>query len=93
MKKKVAKKLAQSKRKIKNRLDKRFLPEVPRPMLNPGNIHYEIADHTRGITCGGIGAVQMMVKKLELDKAIYKSLRILKLRNHYFESDHFLNID
>ena len=61
-------------------------------MLNPGNIHYEMADRMRGITCGGIGAVQLLVQKLELDKAINRHLRIFKLYNPYFESDHVLNI-
>ena len=61
-------------------------------MLNPGNIHYEMADRMRGITCGGIGAVQLLVQKLELDKAIDRHLRIFKLHNPYFESDHVLNI-
>ena len=61
-------------------------------MLNPGTIQYEMADRTRGITCGGIGAVQMLVQKLELDKAIDSRLRIFKLHNPYFESDHVLNI-
>ena len=92
MNKKIAKKLAQSKRKILKRLAKRSLRENPRPMLNPGSIHYEIAGRTQGIICGGIGAVQMLVKKLELDKAINKGLRIFKLRNPYFESDHVLNV-
>lgn len=92
MNRKIAKKLAQSKRKIQTRLDKRVLPENPGPMLNPGNIHYEIADRARGIPCGGIGAVQMLVKKLGMDKAIDNRLRIFKLHNPYFESDHILNI-
>jgi len=61
-------------------------------MLNPGQIHYEMADRTRGITCGGIGAVQMLVQRLGLDQAIDRHLRIFKLHNPYFESDHVLNI-
>jgi Transposase DDE domain group 1 len=92
VKKKIAKKLVQRKRKIQKRLDKRSLPEEPRPMLNPGTIQYEIADRNHGITCGGIGAVQLLVKKLELDKAIDSHLRLFKLHNPYFESDHVLNI-
>jgi hypothetical protein len=92
VKKKIAKKLAQRKRKIRKRLDKRSLPEEPRPMLNTGTIQYEMADRTHGITCGGIGAVQMMVQKLGLDKAIDSCLHIFKLHNPYFESDHVLNI-
>ena len=92
MKNKIAKRLAQSKRKIQKRLAKRSQPDKPGPMLNPGNIQYEIAGRNRGITCGGIGAVQMLVQKLELDKAINRDLPIFKLYNPYMESDHVLNI-
>ena len=81
MKKKITKKLAQSKRKIRKRLNKKSLPEAPEPMLNPGNIHYDIADRNRGILYGGMGAVQMLVKKLELDKVINSRLGIFKLHN------------
>ena len=92
MKKKIAKKLAQSKRKIQKRLDKRSLPKRPGPVMQPGNIHYEIADRARGVNYGGMGAVQMLVQKLELDKEINRQLRIFKLHNPYYESDHVLNI-
>ncbi len=92
MKKKIAKKLAQSKRKIRKRLNKRSLPKRPGPVIQAGNIHYEIADKARGINYGGMGAVQMLVKKLELDKEINRQLNIFKLHNPYYESDHVLNI-
>ncbi len=92
VKKKIAKKLRQRKRKILNRLNKRSLLEHPGPMLNPGNIHYEMADRAGGITYGGIGAVQLLVKNLGLGRAIDSNLRIFKIRNPYFESDHILNI-
>jgi len=89
---KISKKLAHRKSKIRKRLDKRSLPDDLGPMLNPGNIHYGIAERNRGTSYGGIGAVQMLVKQLELDKAINNRLGIFKLRNPYFESDHVLNI-
>ena len=92
MKKKIAKKLRQRKRKILNRLNKKSLPAHLGPMFNPGNIHYEMADRARGITYGGMGAVQLLVKNLGLDEAINRRLRLFKLRNPYFESDHVLNI-
>ena len=92
MKKKIAKKLRQRRRKIRNRLDKRSLPQHLEPMLNPGNIQYDIADRNHGILYGGMGAVQMLVKQLELDKTINRHLDIFKLYNPYFESDHVLNI-
>ena len=92
MNRKIAKTLAQRKRNIQNRLDKRVLPETSGPMLNPGNIHYEIAGRARGIPCGGIGAIQKMLQQIGLDKAINRQLPIFKLRNPYYESDHVLNI-
>ena len=92
MKKKIAQKLRQRKRKIQNRLDKRSLPAHLGPMLNPGNIHYEISDRNRGILYGGMGAVQMLVNQLGLDEAINSRLHLFKLHNPYFESDHVLNI-
>jgi len=92
VKKKIAKKLAQSKRKIRKRLDKRALPKRPGPVMQAGNIYYEIADRARGINYGGMGAVQMLVQKLGLDKEINRRLRIFKLHNPYYESDHVLNI-
>jgi len=92
VKKKLAKKLRQRKRKIQNRLNKRSMPEDLGPMLKPGNIQYDIADRNHGILYGGIGTVQMLVKQLELDKAINRRLDIFKRYNPYFESDHVLNI-
>jgi hypothetical protein len=92
VKTKIAKKLAQSKRKIRKRLDKRSLPKRPGPVMQPGNIHYEIADRAHGISYGGMGAVQMLVQKLGLDKAINRQLHIFKLHNPYYESDHVLNM-
>ena len=92
MKKKTAKKLRQRKREIRNRLDKRSLPQPFGPMLNPGTIHYDLSERSRGILYGGIGAVQMLVKQLELDQTINRHLNIFKLHNPYFESDHVLNI-
>jgi len=92
VKKKIAQKLRQRKRKIRNRLDKRAMPEDIRPMLSPGNIQYELSDRNHGMLYGGIGAVELLVKNLELDKAINRRLRLFKLRNPYFESDHVLNI-
>jgi hypothetical protein len=92
VKKKIAKKLTQRKNKIRKRPDKRLLPDDPGPMLNPGNIHYDIAERNRGTIYGGIGTIQLLVKQLGLDKAINNRLGIFKLRNPYFESDHVLNI-
>jgi len=90
--KKITNKLRQRKRKIRNRLDKRSMPEDSGPMLNPGNIQYELSDRNHGMLYGGMGAMQKLVKRLELDDAINNRLHLFKIRNPYFESDHVLNI-
>ena len=61
-------------------------------MFSAGNIHYEIADRTRGLAYGGIGAIQLLVKQTGLAKAIDDKLKLLKRHLPYFESDHVLNI-
>ncbi len=53
MKKRIAKQLRKRKRKIRNRLDKRTVPEHLGPMLNPGTIHYELSDRNHGVLYGG----------------------------------------
>lgn len=92
MKKKIAEQLRQRKRKIRRRLDKGTRPADTGPMLNAGNIHYEISDRSRGMIYGGIGAMQMLVERLGLAEAIDRHLHVFKLHNPYFESDHVLNI-
>jgi len=92
VKKKIAKQLKQRKRKIRNRLDKRAMPEHLGPMLNLGNIHYEISNRSHGVLYGGMGAIQMLVRRLGLDEAINRHLHLFKLHNPYYESDHVLNI-
>jgi hypothetical protein len=68
------------------------MPEDFGPMLKPGNIHYEMSDRNHGLLYGGMGAMQMLVQRLELDDAINHRLHLFKLHNPYFESDHVLNI-
>lgn len=62
------------------------------PVISASNIHYEIADRTRAISAGGLGAIHQMVKRLGLDKFINQRLNVLKLYLPYSESDHVLNI-
>lgn len=61
-------------------------------MFQTGNIHYEMADKTRGISYGGIGAIALMVDKLGLCQEIDSRLHLLKRHLPYHESDHVLNI-
>jgi hypothetical protein len=51
-----------------------------------------MADRTRAIAPGGIGAVQLLVRNVKLAEAIDNALHLLKVHLPYHESDHVLNI-
>src|SRR4051794_8224726 len=61
-------------------------------MMTASNIRYEIADRTRAIAPGGIGAIHLLAQKLGLIRDINDGLHLLKRHLPYFESDHVLNI-
>ena len=61
-------------------------------MMTASNIHYEIAERTRAIAPGGIGAVHLMARKIGLIDDIDENLHLLKRHLPYHESDHVLNI-
>jgi hypothetical protein len=82
---------AAGKRKIRLRLDRPVTTASPEPVLSAANIHYEAAARTRGIACGGIGAIHLLARKLGLPQAIDESLHLLKIHLPYHESDHVLN--
>jgi hypothetical protein len=82
---------AAGKRKIRRRLDRPVTAPSPEPVFTAANIHYDVADKTRAIPCGGIGAIHLMVRKLGLAEAIDDRLHLLKFHFPYHESDHVLN--
>ncbi len=92
MKKTDHKVLTRDKRKLQKRLARKFWSDQSQPMFGSVNIHYEMAQRTRAIGFGGIGAIHTMVRRLELDEAINRDLSLLKVHVPYFESDHVLNI-
>jgi Transposase DDE domain group 1 len=83
-------KLANSKRRIQRRLDKTDLRGCSQPMMTASNIHYELAERSRGITVGGIGALHTLAHQLGLIAAIDQRLEVLKIHLPYHESDHVL---
>lgn len=89
---KIRNKLAQGKRRIERRLDKRDISGCERPMITASNIDYQIADRTRAVAAGGLGAIELVAKKLGLAEAIDGRLQLLKIHLPYHESDHVLNI-
>lgn len=61
-------------------------------MFSASNIHYELADRSSGIACGGIGLVHMLARQTGLIEALNRNLHLLKIHLPYWESDHILNI-
>ena len=90
MKPSIRRKLANSKRRIQRRLDKKDLRGCSQPMMTAGNIHYEIAERSRGIASGGIGLIHALARRLGLIDALDQRLELLKIHLPYHESDHVL---
>ena len=88
----IRRKLANRKRRIQRRLDKTDLRGCHEPMMTASNIHYEIADRSRGISVGGIGAMHKLVRQIGLIEALDRRLELLKLHLPYHDSDHVLAI-
>jgi hypothetical protein len=89
---KIRRQLAARKQRLERRIDKFNHEGCERPMLRPGNIHYELADRTQGLAYGGIGAMRLLVQELGLAEAIDRQLHLLKIHLPYHESDHVLNL-
>jgi len=88
----IMQKLANRKRSVERRIDRFDLRGCDQPMLTARTIHYEIAERTRGIDVGGIGAMHALVRRLGLIEAINQRVPLLKLHLPYHESDHVLTI-
>ena len=84
--------LQKRKNSVKRRLKKRQYKGQAKPIMTGQNIHYEMGDKTRAMSCGGIGAIHKMVKQIGLDQEIDNRLDLLKIHVPYHESDHVLNI-
>ena len=90
---KIRRQLDKRKRRIQRRLDKSRLGNCDRPMFTARNIHYAIADRTRGMAHGGISAFHLLVAaRIGLIDAIDDQLHLLKIHLPYHESDHVLNL-
>ncbi len=90
MKPKIRRRLANRKRRIQRRLDRANVPHGQSPVFTASNIHYEIADRTRGLSSGGIGAFHALARRVGLIEAIDRRLHVLKFHFPYHESDHVL---
>lgn len=92
MKANIRRRIARRKRKIEDQLAAAVAPNYGKPVLRGGGVRYELADRIQAIGCGGIGAMQQLVKKVGLAEQIDRHLHLLKIHVPYHESDHVLNI-
>ena len=92
MNRKIRRKLAAEKCKIEKRLGQAVVVNFDGPVLSATNIRYELADKTKAIAHGGIGAIHRVVNKVGLAKRIDDTISLLKIHQPYHESDHVLNI-
>ena len=60
-------------------------------MMSATNIHFEMAERSRALNYGGIGAMHLMGQKLGWPKRLMR-LQLLKRHLPYHESDHVLNL-
>jgi Transposase DDE domain group 1 len=88
----IRRRLAARKRHLDRRLDKNDNRGCEHPMFTARNIDYEIAGRSRAMVYGGIGAMQLLARKIGLIDAIDRRLHLLKIHLPYHESDHVLNL-
>jgi hypothetical protein len=90
VKTKIRQRLAHRKRRIQRRLDRANRQGGHRPVFTASDIHYEIADRTRGLSSGGLGALHALARQVGLIDALDDRLHLLKFHFPYHESDHVL---
>ncbi len=88
---KISRQWAHRKHRIERRLDKTKLGDCSKPMFAASNIHYEMAERSRGLAHGGIGAFHALARQIGLIHAIDSRLHLLKIHLPFHESDHVLN--
>ena len=84
--------LRRRKRAVAKRLERKAWAEQAKPMFRARNIQYEMADRTRAIPCGGIGAFHVLAVRVGLVDRLDRRLHLLKVHVPYHESDHVLNL-
>ena len=92
MKRTLHRTIAAEKRKVERRLGGAVRVNDDGPVLSAPNIRYELAEKTKAIAHGGIGAIYRLVQRVGLAACINTTVRVFKLHQPYHESDHVLNI-
>jgi hypothetical protein len=97
VKRSVAKRLADRKRKIRKRLARankekyQRLAEEAGCVMSSDGVKYELSDKVRGITYGGIGMFRRLAEDVGLIESIDQRLHLLRFHVPYHESDHVMN--
>jgi hypothetical protein len=92
VKAKERRKLEKRRRRIARRLDRRNMPPGDGPVFKGANIVFEVSDKITAAKAGGVAAAHALAKSVGLDRAIDRTLRLLKVHQPYHESDHVLNL-
>ncbi len=90
--KKSKRNLAARQRQLEKRLDRSWQPQREDPVLESGNIHYEVSGRVKAVDCGGLGMLQTVVSATGLREAIDEAVTVFKRHQPYHESDHILSL-
>src|SRR5262249_55947768 len=90
VKPKIRQQLANRKRRIARRLDKTNVPNCQRPVFTARDIHYEIADRTRGLSSAALGPLPPLPPQAGLINPTARALHFLPSHSPSHESDHVL---
>jgi Transposase DDE domain group 1 len=89
---KIQRRLRNCKRRIQYRLRKKKWHDQRHPMFQTPNIHYDLTAKDKGFNAAGLGAIQLLVERLQLAPDLNTRLCLLKRHVPYYESDHILNL-
>ncbi len=84
--------LAARQKELQKRLDRSWQPQREDPVLESGNIHYQVSGRVKAVKCGGLGMLQTVVSATGLRAAIDEKVTVLKRHLPYHESDHILSL-
>ncbi len=87
MKAKKRKNQVKRQEELQQRLLHKGFANATHPLLQALPISYEIADRTRVLSVGGLGAIHTLVHKLKLPNLINQRVCVLKRHLPYFESE------
>ena len=79
-------------RELEQRLDRSWQPQREEPVLESGNIHYEVSGRVKAVNYGGLGMLQTVVSAAGLRAAIDDAVHVFKRHLPFHESDHILSL-